>query len=145
MQRDAASLPDILDSARLIQGYVEGSTREDLLKDVGLQDKVARRFEIIGEAGGRLSEETRKDLSDIPWRGMVDLRNVIIHEYGEVNYDRVWDVIREDLPRLIERIAPLVPPPGDVRGGDALDRPPAREVPLTVGGAWLCLVRGERG
>lgn len=64
----------------------------------------------------RLSEETRKGLADVPWRAMVDLRNVIIHEYGEVNYDRVWDVIREDMPRLIERIAPLVPPPGDVRG-----------------------------
>ncbi len=111
MQRDAASLLDVLDSAQLVRGYVEGKACRDLLEDVGLQDKVARRFEIIGEAAGRLSEETRNRFPDIPWRAMVDLRNILIHEYGEVNYEELWDIIRDDLPRLIEQIEPHVPPP----------------------------------
>ena len=111
MERDEASLLDILDSARLVRSYVEGMTRDDLLKDVGLQDKVARRFEIIGEAASRLSQKTRTSLAAIPWRAIIALRNVLIHEYGEVNYERLWDVIQKDLPRLIEQIEPLVPPP----------------------------------
>ncbi len=77
MQRDAASLLDILDSARLIQGYVEGRDLHDLLDDVGLQDQVVRRFEIIGEAASRLSEEMRNCLAGIPWRAVINLRNVL--------------------------------------------------------------------
>ena len=111
MQRDAASLFDILDWAHLIQGHVEGKTCEDLLDDVGLQDKVVRRFEIIGEAARRLSEEARSSLAGIPWPAVIGLRNVLIYDYAEVDYEELWSIIQNHLPRLIEQIAPLVPPP----------------------------------
>lgn len=111
MQRDVGSLLDIIDSARLIQGYVEGRTREDLLEDVGLQDRVVRRFGIIGEAARRLSDEARRSLPGIPWPAVICLRNVLIHDYAEVDYEELWSIIQNHLPRLIEQIAPLVPPP----------------------------------
>lgn len=113
MQRDAASLLDILDSAQLVQRYVGGKTLQDLLEDVGLQDKVVRRFEIIGEAARRLSDETRDRLGSVPWRAVVGLRDVLIHDYDEVDYEELWDIVQNDLPRLIELIEPLVPPPQD--------------------------------
>ena len=113
MLRDAAALLDILDSARPVLRHVEGRTRDGLLEDVGLQDQVARRFEIIGEAASRLSDETRERLTDIPWRSLVGLRNILIHDYGEVDYAKLWDIIRDDLPRLVADIEPLVPPPTD--------------------------------
>ncbi len=111
MRDDAASLLDILDSARLIQEYVKGATRAEFVGDVGLQDKVARRFQIIGEAARRLSEETKSRLAGLPWRSIIGLRNILIHEYGEVNFEKLWDIIRDELPGLIEQIEPLVPPP----------------------------------
>ena len=113
MRRDAATVLDMLDSARLVLRYVDGRTRGDLLEDVGLQDQVARRFEIIGEAAGRISDETRQGLSDIPWRSLVGLRNILIHDYGEVDYAKLWDIIRDDLPRLVAEVEPLVPPASD--------------------------------
>ncbi len=113
MQRDAASLLDILDSARLVQRYVGGKTLQDLLEDVGLQDQVVRRFEIIGEAARRLSDGMRDRLGGVPWRAVVGLRNVLIHDYDEVDYEELWSIIQNHLPRLIEQIEPLVPPPPD--------------------------------
>lgn len=113
MHRDVASLLDILDSARLIQGYVAGRELHDLLDDVGLQDKVVRRFEIIGEAASRLSQGARCSLADIPWPAVIGLRNVLIHDYEEVDYEELWNIIQNHLPRLIEQIEPLVPPPRD--------------------------------
>ena len=66
MQRDAAHLLDIVDSARLVLSYVSGKSREEFLSSVGLQDQVIRRFEIMGEAARRVSEETRKELASVP-------------------------------------------------------------------------------
>ena len=104
MQRDLAYLVDILDSATLILEYVAGRTEAEFLGETSLQDQVARRFEIIGEAARQISDETKKDLPRIPWREIIGLRNILIHEYGEVNYARIWETIREDLPDLITQI-----------------------------------------
>jgi uncharacterized protein with HEPN domain len=113
MQRDAAYLLDIVDSARLILAYVAAGSRDDFLREVALQDQVIRRFEIIGEAARHVSAETRARFPGISWRAMVGLRNVLIHEYGEVNLERLWDVIQGDLPELIRTLEPEVPPPPD--------------------------------
>lgn len=75
-----------------------------------------RRFEIIGEAARRVSENTRDNLPAVPWRQMIGLRNILIHEYGEVNLEQLWDTIHRDLPDLISRIEPLVPPPSACDG-----------------------------
>lgn len=113
MQRDVGSFIDIIDSARRIQGYVEGRTLHDLLEDVGLQDQVVRRFGIIGEAARRLSDEARRSIPGIPWPAVIGLRNVLIHDYAEVDCEELWDIIQNHLPRLIDEIEPLVPPPPD--------------------------------
>ena len=81
-----------------------GRTEAEFLGETSLQDQVARRFEIIGEAARQVSAETKKDLPRIPWREIIGLRNILIHEYGEVNYARIWETIREDLPDLITQI-----------------------------------------
>ena len=111
MQRDAAHLLDIVDSARLVLSYVSGKSREEFLSSVGLQDQVIRRFEIMGEAARRVSEETRKELASVPWREMIGLRNMLIHEYGEVNLDLLWDTIHNGLDDLIRELELHVPPP----------------------------------
>ena len=104
MQRDLAYLVDIIDSATLILDYVAGRTEAEFLGEVSLQDQVARRFEIIGEAARQVSDETKETLPKIPWREIIGLRNILIHDYGEVNYARIWDTIQEDLPGLITQI-----------------------------------------
>ena len=109
MQPDAASLLDILDSARLIQHYVSGKSRAQFLDDTGLQDMVVRRFEVIGEAAHRVSQETRSAPEGILWPRWIGLRNVLIHQYEKIDFDLLWDVIQSDLPELIQTIAPLVP------------------------------------
>jgi len=110
MPRDAVYRLDILDSARLIGAYVAGKTRADFLREVGLQDQVIRRFEIIGEAARRLSEAARAELPTVPWPRLIAFRNVLIHQYDEINLELVWQVIERDLPGLVAALEPLVPP-----------------------------------
>ncbi len=61
MQRDKAYLLDILEAAKLALSYVGNISKEDFFDDLQCQDAVIRRLEIIGEASGRISEETRND------------------------------------------------------------------------------------
>jgi uncharacterized protein with HEPN domain len=111
MSRDDAYLLDILDAARLALQYVRGKTRDQFLEDVQLQDAVIRRLAIIGEAARRVSEPTRLAHPTLPWHDMVGMRNIVIHEYDDVDLDVVWDAVARDLEPLIAALQAAIPPP----------------------------------
>ncbi|HIJ84500.1 MAG: protein of unknown function DUF86 [Magnetococcales bacterium] len=104
MERDTGYLMDMLDSARLAVEYMGGIDKTGFVTDVRTQDAVVRRLEIIGEASRRLSEQCRASLPGLPWRAMVSMRNLMIHEYDGVDYSLVWETVRQDLPPLIEAL-----------------------------------------
>jgi uncharacterized protein with HEPN domain len=56
------------------------------------------------EAASRVSEETREAHPDLPWQDMTGMRNRIIHAYFDVDLDRVWDTVTDDLPPLTARL-----------------------------------------
>ena len=60
-----------------------------------------RRLEIIGEAASRLTPETQARFPQIPFRAMRGMRNIIAHDYGEVDMDLVWTTVSGDLAALI--------------------------------------------
>jgi uncharacterized protein with HEPN domain len=99
--RQNGLLRDILDSALRIREYLAGAKFEAFLVDPQRQDAVLRRLEIIGEAAGRLSPETRALFPNLPFQGMRGMRNIIAHDYGEVDLDLVWTTASRDLPVLI--------------------------------------------
>ena len=100
MEKDREYLHDILEAARLIIQYARDKKREEFLADVQLQDAVIRRLEVIGEAARRVSEATRVALPDLPWLDMLAMRNLLIHEYDDVDADIVWDTVQQDVPEL---------------------------------------------
>ncbi len=110
MQRDDAYLLDILESARAALKYVAGKTFADFEKDMFCQDAVIHRLEIIGEAVGRLSAETRQKYPSIPWQAMKDTRNVAIHKYDSVDSGIIWGIVQNDLPELISFLENIIPP-----------------------------------
>ena len=99
-QRDRAYLLDILEAARLVLVYVDGKTQEEFLEDLQCQDAVIRRLEIIGEAARRISEHSRTTLANLPWSDMVGMRNFLIHDYGDVDLNVIWDTVQLDMPSL---------------------------------------------
>ncbi len=110
MRRDDAYLLDILLAARQATEFLEGITWEQFAQSDLLQSAVMRPLEIIGEAGRRISPETQQAHPEVPWAQMIGMRNRLIHEYFQVDLARVWETVHDDLPDLISRIEPLVPP-----------------------------------
>lgn len=93
-------LDDILEAIDQIQEYILSMDYETFVQDRKTQDAVVRNLEIIGEAAGRLPENTKDAASEIEWRKIVGLRNILIHEYFGISLPVVWDVVRNKLGPL---------------------------------------------
>ena len=107
---DSAYLLDMLLSARDALSFTEGMSFDDFVRDRRTQLSVLKSVEIVGEAAAQVSEDARQANPDIPWREIVGMRNRLVHVYLDIDLPLVWDTVRHDLPELIARLEPLVPP-----------------------------------
>jgi len=98
------SLYDIQESIKNVELYVGRLEYEEFLTDKKTQDAVVRNLEIIGEAVKNISDDFKKRHKDIEWKKLAGLRDKIIHFYFGVNWDIVWDVIKNRLPELKKQI-----------------------------------------
>ncbi|MGB2768363.1 MAG: DUF86 domain-containing protein, partial [Candidatus Zixiibacteriota bacterium] len=71
-------------------------------------DAVIRNLEIIGEAARNLPEAVRNGHPDIPWKRMIGLRNIAVHEYFGVDLSIIWEVITKNLPEAKARIVEVL-------------------------------------
>jgi uncharacterized protein with HEPN domain len=93
-------LRDILQAARLIASYLKDTTEADFLANSEKQDAVIRRLEIIGEATAHLTETTRQAIPELPFRKMRGMRNIVAHDYGNVDLKIVWEVGLVQVPEI---------------------------------------------
>ncbi len=85
-----------------------GMSFKDFENDERTVDAVIRNLEIIGEAARNIPEEYRDKYSNIPWRRIIGLRNVIIHQYFGVDIENIWEIIINDLPDLKEKMKSIL-------------------------------------
>lgn len=105
---DNVYLLDILDSVNIILNYTENKTEFEFVNDMMLQDAVIRRFEIIGEAATKVSEQLKISYPAIQWRLMKEMRNKLIHEYFGISAITIYSTIKFDLPVLKEQIEKII-------------------------------------
>jgi uncharacterized protein with HEPN domain len=99
---------DVLEAIASIQRYTLDKTIEDFYSDGTLLQAVLYNFVIIGEATRHIPVEIQSRYPHIPWRFMIDMRNVVAHEYFQVESRRVWETIQEDLPPLPPQLQELL-------------------------------------
>lgn len=61
-------------------------------------EAIVRNFEIIGEAASKVPQEVREKYPFISWRKISDFRNVLAHEYFGIDYEIMWEIIKDKLP-----------------------------------------------
>jgi len=105
---DDVLLRDMLDQARRAVAAVACRERGDLDRDDVLAAALERFIEVPGKAAGKVSEATREQAATVPWRGIIGMRNRLVHGYASVDHDIVWDVVTDDLPRLITDLEGLL-------------------------------------
>jgi uncharacterized protein with HEPN domain len=57
-----------------------------------------------------MSDAFRQEHPEIPWSSIIAQRNVIAHQYEEIQQERIWSVVTSDIPTLIAQLDPLIPP-----------------------------------
>ena len=110
MPRDQTSLIDINNAIRRILRYTEGISKSQLEINDEKLSAILYQITIIGEATKRISLTFRQQHPEIPWREMAGMRDVIVHEYDQLDLDVVWDVVENKLSQLLILINPLLMP-----------------------------------
>ena len=114
MSKDNALLDDIREAAKAIQRFTTGVSLDQFKANEEKYEAVNRKFQIIGEASRRLSPEARSVFPEIPWRLITAMRNIIVHDYDDVDLHMVWDTANNNSPSLIKRLEAYLaahPPP----------------------------------
>ena len=104
-----AYLWDMREAARSIAEFVQDATFHQYCTDKKLRSAVERQIEIIGEAARHISPQFQNAHPEIPWRLIIAQRNVLIHDYGDVKNERIWQVATIHIPELMRQLAPLIP------------------------------------
>jgi uncharacterized protein with HEPN domain len=111
MERDPASILDIVRTCQRLRRFVTNRSREDLDSDDLLCYAVLHATALIGEAATRLSDAFRQAHPEIPWSDIIGTRHRIIHGYEQVKLDIIWTIATQKVVLLLEQLEPLVPQP----------------------------------
>ena len=107
MNRDKASLLDIVNSGRRVLLFAEGLDKSQLKDNEEKQSAILYQIIVMGEATKRLSSEFRGQHSQIPWKDLAGMRDILAHQYDKINFKTLWDVISKDIPELLELLEAL--------------------------------------
>lgn len=95
---------DILQAGQNISTYTQNLSFDDFQNDPMIVQSVLYNFIIIGEAAANISDKIKTQYPTIPWRIMGDMRNVVAHEYFQVNLAIVWDTAQRSLPPVLAEL-----------------------------------------
>ena len=110
MRHDDAYLLDMLLAAREAGIFTADLTFTEFKRNRMAQLAILKAVEVVGEAASQVSTEGKEAYPEIPWAKIIGMRNRLVHGYFNVNLERVWETVEQDLPHLIALLEPLVPP-----------------------------------
>jgi len=93
-------IEDIIEAMANAMEFTKDITYDEFVKDTKTVYAVIRAIEITGEAVKNIPEEVRKKYPDIPWKSIAGMRDKVIHAYFGVKTERLWNVVKRDIPNL---------------------------------------------
>ena len=97
---DAYYVQRITNDLRFIREHMKDVTMPLFEANPVLQDSMMFRLVQLSENSGKLTPEFREKHSSVPWGDIAGLRNRIVHDYGNVNLQVVFDTLKNDIPQL---------------------------------------------
>ena len=108
LHEDVPYLKHMIDAMNDIEESIENKTKEDFVKNKDVKDATIRRIEVLGEAAKNISTELKTKHPEVPWKGIIGMRDKLIHHYLGVDLDQVWVAVKEDIPKLKRQIQSIL-------------------------------------
>jgi uncharacterized protein with HEPN domain len=102
--RDLDRLHHIEESIHHVMDFLHGKTFDQMKADVMCYHAVVYNIMIIGEAANLLTKEFKDHHPEVPWRDIVDMRNVLVHGYFTTSAIFIWETYTKDLPVLLNQV-----------------------------------------
>lgn len=99
---------DMLEYSKTAVNFIENIGYEEFVLDKKTAFAVIRSLEVIGESSNKVADELKAKYSGLPWKQMRGLRNRIVHNYDDIDYTIVWNVLKNELPNLIDQIEEII-------------------------------------
>ena len=107
MRSDHDRLLDINEAIGRIMEKIPSSKEEFIHSDL-LQVWVLYHIQILGEAANGVSTEFQKEHQNIPWKDIISMRHLLVHQYFGIDLDEVWNTAQQDLPRLKQEVTRIL-------------------------------------
>lgn len=101
-------LQHILDETKYLVFSSKTINEGRFMRDETLQRAYSRSLEIIGEAVKNLPKEFTNTHNEVDWKAIAGMRDRLIHHYFGVDYEIVWDVVKNEIPKLRKAIRKLL-------------------------------------
>ena len=99
MKDDRFYLILIQECISIIEEYTSEG-REAFLANRMMRDAVVRNLQILAESTQRISSQLKARYPEVNWRDIAGFRNVLVHGYVDIDMQRVWEIVEQDLPAL---------------------------------------------
>ena len=100
-------IADMREFCARVTEYTDGLSREEFEKTRLVYDATLRNLELIGEAARNVPDEVRAKAPDVPWRQVVAVRNILIHGYLGIDNDVIWDIVQNEIEKLLRALEKL--------------------------------------
>ena len=105
---DIEYIKHIINAIQLIKQYTKDLQKDEFIKNNEKQDAVIRELAVIGEASKNISDSFKVKNNFIEWKKLAGVRDIVVHQYFNIDLDIIWDIIQYDLPELEKRLATLI-------------------------------------
>lgn len=105
---DKARLQHIVSAIEEIETYTAGFSYPQFESNSMMQFACVKQLEIVGEAANHVSQHLKNQHTEIQWREITDLRNILVHEYFGIDARIVWSIIQNDLKEIKPKILDML-------------------------------------
>ncbi len=101
IKNDNYYVQKILKDLNFIVAQMTDVSVEDLNNNEVLLDSMLFRMIQISENSKKLTDEYKQQHASVPWNAVYGFRNRIVHDYGNIELDIVYETLKNDIPDLL--------------------------------------------